>query len=183
MKVDLTDLIRTTLEAKGSKYTYDKQANRFQIQINNGKGLLCENIYAFDENRVGIRVLYPFKADKSVYATMALYMADYNHNRSFGTLRINSDGMISMNYTYVILEPSDCNSTILNTHIDIFENEAVKIYDKLSRICSDPMGMPVQDRMYYRSLLRESLERLLGKTPEKENKSDTIVLPFADACT
>lgn len=192
MAVNVAEFIRSTLDAKGVDYKYYEEPScRFFMYYTFENEKIGLSMYPVNNNRVFIRVAFPFKAGNGAYAVAAMHIAAYNKNRAYAMLHLGTEGAISLEYTYTIIEPSDCNPKILDGHATATAKEALKIYKELEKICQDPPVLPRKERFFYGKMLASGLASIIKNDPEAQavlervscenDAKSTPVFPFADA--
>ena len=208
MGVDIVGFIKKTLDEKEVSYKYyDPPVNKFSLEYVYKDKKLGMSVIPLNNNRIFLKARFPFKVESSVFVILSLFITEYNYNKAYGTLHLSPDGTITLEYTYMILSPSDCNADILNKQLYLIAHEYFEQYDRICSLCGGG-GIPEKEQGFYKAIIRENLDRLWGRLPsgpkrygskpadesltESDNgehaqlsgnlKAVSILLPFEDAC-
>lgn len=166
---NIVGFVKSFLEDKDIHFRYfEKSSSLFLMRYKKESTTVDLYIYIFDDNQICLRIPFPFKVSSSSFAIIAMYVAKYNQSRVYYTLRLNTEGNMYMEYTYPILDSSDCNKTILEKHVLSIVSNAICIYDELEVLCRGTEGISALDRRFYRHLFEESLDSLYGKRTKDE---------------
>ena len=180
----IADLIRKTIEKNELPYKFSEGPNpvfNLVYKSESGGHSLVMSIYPIKEDRIFLRVVFPFRLAKEMSATAAMFIANYNKDRAFATLRLKQDGLITMEYTYHILTSFETDRTILEKRMKGLSWEALRLYGKIKQLCDGPDALFITDRQMYIDCLTDNLAAFyLGNDDDEDSKDDDEKLPFTE---
>lgn len=171
--------IRGVLEEHELKYSYDEDEPKHI-----GLGFGMENkpfkIHIILQNgKVIFRLSFLFRVQTNAFPLMCLYMAEFNDNKDFLLLNLDSDflllnpdsdflllnldsdnGELTMEYFYMLEDLSHFNEKYFWIYMTSLIHAALKVYTKASRLA---VGMVSgKERRRYKKLLEMALETVNG---------------------
>ncbi len=170
---EISGLIRTTLEKKGLTYKYtEKPSPVFNLSYKSGDTRLNMSVYPLYDDRIFIRMVFPCRPIKEMYAAAAMLVTEYNRDRAFATLHLRQDGLITMEYTFHVLTSLETDRKILEMRINGLSKEAFRIYGKIRQLCDGPYAMSDEDRHMYIERISDNLTAFYVCSDDEDDDDD-----------
>lgn len=153
--------IRGVLEEHELKYSYDEDEPKHI-----GLGFGMENkpfkIHIILQNgKVIFRLSFPFRVQTNAFPLMCLYMAEFNHDKAFSLLNLDSDdGELTMESSYMLEDSSHFNEKYFRVYMTSLIHPALEVYTKAAHLA---VGMVSgKERKLYKKLLEMAIETING---------------------
>lgn len=157
----IMEKIRGVFDEHELKYSYDEDDPKHI-----GLGFSMENkpfrIHIILQNgKIIFRLSFPFRVQTNVYPLVCMFMAEFNENKAFSLLNLDSDdGELTMEYSYMMESSEQFNEMHFWVYMTSLIHPALEIYTKAAHLS---MGMvSSKDRRLYRKLLEMALETVNG---------------------
>ncbi len=153
--------ILEVLDKHELKYSYDEDEPKYIcLEFGIEKKPFIIHIILQD-GKVNYRLSFPFRVQTNAYLLMCLFMAEFNENKAFTQLALDSDdGELTMKYSYMLEDPDVFDEKCFWVCLTSFISPALEIYTKASHLS---VGMVSEkDRKRYKKLLEMSLETVNG---------------------
>lgn len=152
--------IKRILEKHNFKYLCDPDLNAVEI-IFDERPFRVQII--LNENRLELKLIFPFAAQSAALAVIALFMMNFNKDKAFASMHLNPDnGEMSMKYSYLIsktvgFDEDDFWLYMTSIIMPAIEKEYVILH------CMSTGRVPDEYREYYKNLLEKSLTVINGE--------------------
>lgn len=121
-----------------------------------------------ENKRILFRLVFTFRVQCNSLALVALYMAEFNHDKAFSSMKMNLDeGEVTIGYAYLLGKLSDFNPGYFWIYVSSLIQPALEVYTRLQHLAVGKVSKEIKD--YYKILLEKSLAVINEEEEEEED--------------